>query len=43
MRLELLPRSSKKQPIYVPVMAFQRSDLDQVSRWLGPKLEGRRD
>jgi len=41
MRLEVLPRSAKNKPIYLPVMAFRRTEMDQVYNWLGPKLENR--
>jgi hypothetical protein len=40
-RLEILPRSAKNKPIYLPVMAFQKTDLDRVFEWLGPQLQGR--
>jgi len=39
LRLEVLPHDEKKKPIYLPVMAFQRADMDRVREWLGSKLE----
>jgi len=40
-RLEILPRSSKNKPIYVPVMLLRKAELERVYDWLGTKLAAR--
>jgi hypothetical protein len=38
-RLEIIPKSTGRVPIFVAIKAFRAEDMRRVFDWLGPKLE----